>query len=325
VSTTDSKITLGLSFMPFGARIATEAARSAEAAGFDSFGLPDSQVLWSGLYSTLAMCAAATSTLRVGPNVTNVVTRHWTTTAAEFRALAEFADGRLLLGLGTGDGAVYGIGRKPAKAATLETRIELLKEDIPGGVTLQVAAGGPRIAAVAGATGADAIIGTGAELAAIDELRAAAAAAAGGDGPEPWLLMIFNLAEEAERVGVARDEVRASVMAYTRHSLATRLEDGHVPERIAAGLAAALGEYDFHSHARPGDSANARLVESLPPPVLDYLEDRFAVVGTPETAAARIEEIAETTGIRKFWLACNVADPVAVLSIADRMTSRLTV
>ncbi len=70
------RIQLGFSFMPYDATRSAAAAEAAEASGFDIFGLPDSQVLWAGVYSTLALCGTRTSTLRIGPHVTNPVTRH---------------------------------------------------------------------------------------------------------------------------------------------------------------------------------------------------------------------------------------------------------
>lgn len=319
------RIELGFSFMPYDARRSAEAARAAEQAGFDMFGLPDSQVLWAGVYSTLALCATATSSLRIGPHVTNPVTRHWTAIAAEFRALEEFAPGRTVLGIGTGDGAVFGIGKKPARVAVLKETIESIRSKTPAGVPVQVAAGGPRVAAAAGATGSEVIVGTGADAGAIEELRSAAREASPEGRADPWLLLIYNLAPSEAKVREARDEVRSSVIAYTRHSLATRLDSvaSQLAPPLAAELREALGRYDFHAHARHGDSPNARLGASLSDDLIGFLEDRYAVTGTPEAVAERLLEITERTGIRRYWLACNVEDPAGVLRIADRMTARL--
>ncbi|MEA2495466.1 MAG: 5,10-methylenetetrahydromethanopterin reductase [Thermoleophilaceae bacterium] len=318
-------LVLGLSYMPYAARPAVEGARAAEAAGFGAFGLPDSPILWSGLFTTLAACVSATSTISAGTHVTNPVTRHWTTTAAEFRTLEELAPGRTFAGIGSGDGAVYGIGRKPARATELEAAIEELRKAAPPGLPIQVAAGGPKMAAVAGATRSDLILGTGVERLAIDELTTAA-----DEGREAaverWLLLIFNLAEDETSVDRAREEIRASVVAYARHSLATRLSVAHVPPEIASELGPALQEYDFHAHARPGGSANAHLLNALSPKATAYLERRYSVIDTPERAAERLVEIAEKTGIHKFWLACNVHEPAGVMRLAGaRMVPRLSV
>lgn len=321
--TDDKRLSLGFSYMPFSAVRAAEAAQAAEQAGFDIFGLPDSQVLWSGLYSTLALCATRTSTLRMGPHVTNPITRHPTVTAAELRALEEFAPARIVLGIATGDGAVYGIGRKAAKASTLEQAIVAIRESSRPDLRVQVAAGGPRIAAVAGATGSEVILGTGTSRPAIEQLRSSMREAARGEPTEPWLLMIFNLSAEHDMLEAARDEVRASVMAYTRHSLATRPDSTELPADLDRELREVLGRYDFHEHARPGDSPNARLAASLSSELAERLERRYAVIGTPEAAAERLMEISEETGIRRFWLACNVGHPERVLRVAEKMTARL--
>jgi alkanesulfonate monooxygenase SsuD/methylene tetrahydromethanopterin reductase-like flavin-dependent oxidoreductase (luciferase family) len=319
MSRTDS-LELGLSYMPYAARPAIEGARAAEEAGFAAFGLPDSPILWAGLYTTLAACVTSTSSIACGTHVTNPVTRHWTTTAAEFRALEEVAPGR------TFAGAVYGSGRKPARASELQDAITNLRDAAPSGLPIQVAAGGPKMAAVAGATGAELILGTGVEPRAIDELTVAAREGGSGDDVERWLLLIFNLAEDAETVDRAREDIRASVVAYARHSLATRLKSAYLPPDIEAELGPALAAYDFHSHARPGASANARLAETLSDDAVAYLEKRYSVIDTPERAAERLGEIAEATGIHKFWLACNVQEPTPVMRLAGaRMVPRLTV
>jgi 5,10-methylenetetrahydromethanopterin reductase len=240
------------------------------------------------------------------------------------RALEEVAPGRTFLGLGTGDGAVYGIGMKPAKATTLQDAIGQIKQHMPDGVPVHLAAGGPRIAGVAGGTGAELILGTGAHRGAIDELLVSARSAANGGEVTPWLLMIFNLADGDGKEAKlrARSEVRASVIAYARHALSTRLSSSGLEGPIKDELGAALERYDFTAHARPGDSPNARLGDSMSPELLAFLEERFAVIGTPEEAAERLAEIAERTGVTRFWLACNVDDPAGALRHAGRLVSR---
>jgi alkanesulfonate monooxygenase SsuD/methylene tetrahydromethanopterin reductase-like flavin-dependent oxidoreductase (luciferase family) len=112
-------------------------------------------------------------------------------------------------------------------------------------------------------------------------------------------------------------------MAYTRHSLATRPDSAELPSELDQELRDVLSRYDFHEHARPGNSPNARLAASVSPALAEHLERRYAVIGTPEAAAEQLIEIAEETGIRRFWLACNVEHPERVLRLAERMTARL--
>ncbi len=47
-----------------------------ESMGFDGLFLADSQMLRDEVYVVLAECAGATTRLRLGPGITNLVTRH---------------------------------------------------------------------------------------------------------------------------------------------------------------------------------------------------------------------------------------------------------
>ena len=95
------------------ARIA-ELARLCEDLGFAFVGIGDVQTLWRNSYVALTLAAAATTRIRLGPWVTNPVTRHPTVTANAILTLNELSAGRMLLGIGVGDGAVRTIGRAPA-------------------------------------------------------------------------------------------------------------------------------------------------------------------------------------------------------------------
>ena len=68
-------------------------------------------------YVLLAFAAKATSTIRLGPLLTNPVTRHPTVTASSIATVDVVADGRAILGLGIGDTAVHLAGLRPARVA----------------------------------------------------------------------------------------------------------------------------------------------------------------------------------------------------------------
>ena len=107
--------------MPSDIRRAIGIARLAEAGGFSRLGICDSPILYHEVYPVVAACLAATESIRIGPNVTNPVTRHWTIHAASMRANDRLAPGRAMLGIGAGDGAVHTLGLRPADGPTLET------------------------------------------------------------------------------------------------------------------------------------------------------------------------------------------------------------
>ena len=92
--------------------IAVPAAQAAERNGFDIFLLTDSQNLRGDVYTQLALCAKATSSIMLGTGVTNPITRHAAVTAASIMSVQAESDGRAILGIGRGDSAVLHIGRK---------------------------------------------------------------------------------------------------------------------------------------------------------------------------------------------------------------------
>ena len=87
-----------------------ELARKAEAWGFTGLLLADSQNLNADIWVELALAGAATSRLRLGPGVTNSVTRHLAVTASAACTLQAETGGRATLGFGRGDSALAQIG-----------------------------------------------------------------------------------------------------------------------------------------------------------------------------------------------------------------------
>src|SRR5687768_604391 len=81
-------------------------ARRAEAYGFDTIGVPDSQMLWRDCWMAMAAIAASTDRVTLMTAVTNAVARHPTVVASALRSVAELAPGRIRLGIGVGGSAV---------------------------------------------------------------------------------------------------------------------------------------------------------------------------------------------------------------------------
>src|SRR5262245_64806523 len=100
--------------------------RDAEESGFDLLGVADSQSVFRELYVALTVAALNTSRIRLGPFVTNPLTRHLVVTASAIASVDELARGRAVLGLGSGDSAIYTIGAPPATVAGLEESIMTL-------------------------------------------------------------------------------------------------------------------------------------------------------------------------------------------------------
>jgi alkanesulfonate monooxygenase SsuD/methylene tetrahydromethanopterin reductase-like flavin-dependent oxidoreductase (luciferase family) len=77
--------------------------QAAEALGFDSYWTADHPTVWPDCWPTLALLAARTETIRLGPLVSCVAYRPAALTARLARDLDDASGGRLVLGLGAGD------------------------------------------------------------------------------------------------------------------------------------------------------------------------------------------------------------------------------
>ena len=129
-----------------------EVARLADENGFQNLWLIDSQNGYPDVWTSAALCAVNTSRIRIGPGVTNPLTRHPEVTANAALSIHEMSGGRSILGLGSGDSAVHKLGWKPATVDAVRACVELCRDrfeksgaDIP----IYVAADGPKMTAAA--------------------------------------------------------------------------------------------------------------------------------------------------------------------------------
>lgn len=98
-------------------------AKLAEQSGFSQAWVADSQLIVKDPYIAMTLAARATSTIKLGPGVANTVTRHFTTLACTMASLNEVSGGRAVLGIGSGDSAVFPLGLPPASIAQLREQI----------------------------------------------------------------------------------------------------------------------------------------------------------------------------------------------------------
>src|SRR5262249_22253657 len=167
---------------------AVDRSKRAEALGFEAIFFADSHMNNVDPYQVMAVCALKTEKIRFGTAVTNMVYRDPTITANSFATLNEISEGRAIVGLGTGDGPVYSLGRTATKLAEFEKGLRLIRNllhdrgvEIPktrernsrGRVTLNVgerpvpiyiSAEGPKTLRVAGRLCDGVILGTGFDL-----------------------------------------------------------------------------------------------------------------------------------------------------------------
>jgi 5,10-methylenetetrahydromethanopterin reductase len=285
-------------------------AAQAEAWGFDGLLLADSQMLVADPYIELTLAAQATSTLRLGPGVTNPLTRHPAVTAAAVATLHVESGGRAAVVLGRGDSAVLQLGREPAttaqlRQAVLDLRRYLDGSGVPTGdglpgrlgwfaaeqhppIRLTVAASGPATIRLA-AEHADAVdITVGADLERVSQAVTAVRTAAAARTPAVSIGAFVNVGVSHD-LNAARSMVRGSVAIFAHFLSQGPTRTGTDTDRPVLDR---LGR--AYAEARHGLSA-ARHSTQLP----DEFVDRFAVVGTPEQCVARFQALA-AAGVERF-------------------------
>ncbi len=293
-------------------------ARAAEESGFELLGLGDNQSLWRDVHVSLTLAALETSRLRIGPSVTNVVTRDIAVTAGAIASIDELSGGRAFLGLGPGDSAVLNVGSRPARIADVESAAQAIRKLLGGqevthagrsmhvgwasrSIPICIPAEGPKGLAMAGRTADAAFVSFGlkpAQVRSAGEQIAAGAASAGRDlrAVEVW---------HAARVTVASTEseamlrARSGMASVAHHALRLAPAEKGVPPELIPPLAELNAKYRPADHARPGEGFNARLVEDLG--LMPYLTERYGLVGTPEHVASRLSDLRQA-GVERLLL-----------------------
>jgi 5,10-methylenetetrahydromethanopterin reductase len=302
--------------------------RAVEEDGFDLLGVADSQSVFRELYVALTLAALNTSRIRLGPFVTNPLTRHLVVTASAISSIDELSGGRALLGLGSGDSAIYTLGAPPATLAGLEDAVSSLgrlTEGAPidrGGrrwqvhrstrrVPIYLAAEGPRTLELAGRIADGVIVGLGLtpeviglSLAAIE--RGARAAGRTLDDLDVWWFAKANVADTQE---AAVRPIAMALAASANHAFRFTLEGKGVPADLHERIRGLQRDYDAHQHELAG-GGNASLTDRWG--LTEYLLDRFAIAGTPDGCASQIRR-AMGAGARQFVITAFVPEPMAFL------------
>src|SRR5216684_215916 len=106
--------------MKFSITVATKIAdwqliKYAEDLGYARAWIPDSQMIWSDCYATLALAAHNTSRIKLGTGVSIPGTRIAPVTAHSIASINRIAPGRVFLGIGTGHTAMRVMGMDPMR------------------------------------------------------------------------------------------------------------------------------------------------------------------------------------------------------------------
>lgn len=307
--------------------------RRAEQLGVDAAWVVDSQMAMKDAYVALALAAHETSSLQVGPGVTNGVTRHETVVANSMATLASIAPGRVLVGFGAGDSAVFPLGRKPLSIRETRAAVTRLRSLLEGGAVdgptgglqlsfrpepsppVYLAASQPRMLRLAGEV-ADGVIIMGPshpdtvamQMAAVDEGARAA-------GREPRSVM----RDLWVTISIGGPDAVADVKSWASAQARWLARWAEVPaalERFRPEMEAAAAGYDFSTHlARQADHAST---------VSDEFARVLAVAGDDDQCLRRLSELVGL-GVDRITLTLLSGGRERRLEDIARLWSRLVV
>jgi 5,10-methylenetetrahydromethanopterin reductase len=239
----------------------------------------DSQLAMKDVYAGLVVAALNTSSVGLGTGVTNAVTRHPTVTANAIVAVDELSHGRVILGLGAGDSALYGIGLKPQKVAEVEEAIAFFRSRIPPTIPIYLAVSQRRMCELAGRVADGAIVMGPAQP---DMVRQQV----------EWIRAGGRKCEIALIAPTSTDIEDVRSWASTQARLLTHFKQ--LPEslaKFAAEIEASERTYDYAQHLSTAAEHSSA--------VSDDLVRALAIVGSAEECARRLREL-QNAGVERF-------------------------
>jgi 5,10-methylenetetrahydromethanopterin reductase len=324
-----SPVRFGINFLPHRARELLDWVKAAEDTGFDIAGVADSQSLYRDVYVCEALVATNTRSIRFGSRVINPLTRHPAVAACAAATLEELAPGRTMLGVGTGDSAVDNIGLRPAKLAEMSEYVRTVRELLSNGqsryqgvpckltwwngtrIPIYLAASGPKTLQLAGAIADGVVINTGLTP---DIVRDSIAQVrigcerAGRDisKVDMWWLPLTCVDDDYER---ALHKVAPTIASAGSHLTRLATTGKHVPPELMDRIKELGRRYNSAQHDMP-ESANRALIKELG--LIDYLADRFAVIGTAPECIEKLERAIDA-GARQFWMSVHFDDKIGFM------------
>ena len=281
--------------------------KRAEAGGFGYGWTFDSHVLWQETFVLYPRILESTSTMIVGPMVTNPGTRDWSVIASTFATLNDSFGNRTICGIGRGDSARRYIGLPPVSLSTLSTAMTVIKGlaegrevehhgqplRIPwvksGSLPMWMAAYGPKALRLVGEQADGFILQTAdPDIARWTFGAVRAAALDAGRDPASITMCVAAPAYVGPDLAHQRDQLRwfgGMVGNHVADLVARYGTEGPVPRALTDYIEGRSG-YDYSHHGRAGNPS----AEFVP----DSIVDRFCLVGP---ASAHIERLAELASI----------------------------
>ena len=327
-------------------------ARRFEDMGWDGLAVAEAHGLMPDPYAVLGAAAEATTTLKLGTAVA-IPLRHPLLAANAMATVQGMSQGRARFGLGRGDSGVKVLHRSPMRVAEFEAYVCQLQGflsrddvDLDGNATsmarlmeidpsldvpkppLDIAVTGPRTLEVAAKTADGINFSVGADVERLRnsiELARSACAAAGRAFDELELGCFVQVAVIDEHDTSGREAIRGVALTHARFSgfeprpasedvtEAEHREYRHALETMEGVYRSPRGGVVRKPGASPGE------LEFYPRDAAsDELIDRFAIVGSGEYCAKRLQEIADL-GFERILIGTHTAG----VDLDERNTDRI--
>ena len=281
--------------------------RKAEAAGFGYGWTFDSHVLWQETFVLYPLILTETSSMVIGPMVTNPGTRDWSVIASLFATLNDTFGNRTICGIGRGDSARRYIGQAPVTLPVLSDAMTVIKGLAEGrevahhgrplripwvrpGASLPVwmAAYGPKALRLVGEQADGFILQTAdPDIARWTFGSVRAAAAEAGRDPAEITMCVAAPAYVGDDLAHQREQLRwfgGMVGNHVADLVARYGTDGPVPHALTDYIAGRQA-YDYEHHGRAGNPST----DFVP----DGIVDRFCLLGPASSHIARLRELAD--------------------------------
>jgi len=281
----------------------------AEALGFHSLVMADTQCLTPEVWGQLMLVASATRRIEIGTGVTNSVSRDPAVTASAALGLQVASKGRAVLGIGRGDSSMAKIGKRPAPPDDFDRYLEQLRAYLAGEeilrdgspsriewlddievpkVPIEVAATGPKVIEIAARRADRICFAVGADTERLGECIARARRAAEAADRDPDALRFgayLNCVINPDR-DVAREAIRGGLSVFAHFSGFAGMDIEALPEGTRAAARHLRSHYDMVHHGKAaGGHAQALDAEFI---------HRFGIAGPLEEAVARFREIKDS-------------------------------
>lgn len=295
-------MTFGIEFVPNDPVLKiAHYAKLAEQQGFDNVWITD-HYNNRDVYSTLAVLAMNTNTIKLGTGVTNPYTRNAAITASSIGAINEISGGRAILGLGPGDKATFdamGIEWEKPLTTTKEN-ISALRSFFAGEkVTMDgdmVQFGGAKLAFKTG----DVPVYMGAQGPKMLELAGEVADGVliNASHPKDFEVAVKQIASGAQKAG--RDPKDVDVAAYACFSIDKDAAKARSAAKIVVAFIVAgspdmvLERHDIDVAAKAdigGAIAKGDFGALMGDMVTNNMMEAFSISGTPDDCKARINEL----------------------------------